>query len=249
MQQILIGTNSLDTLYDIHVEGDVEPNPAFSGYSAVLKILSARHKQRYVETLGRVTLGSDSAETVPAGGTVVVDGVVYLTSCFPENVALIGCSELSNLPSGLIVASGLHTLPNKWFFHVPVLLKNKTHTDILISPKTVLAEMYSVQQVMEVPQRGNTSQVLAESTKPQINIDYGDSPLPSEWKNRISALLNEIPDVFSLHDMDYGHTDKVKHRIKLSNETPFKHRPRPVHPHDVSAVRKHLQELLNAGNN
>lgn len=99
MLQILIGTNSLDTLYDIHVEGDeVEPNPTFSGYRAVLKILSARHKQRCVETLGRVTLGSDGAETVPAGGTAVVDGVVYLTSCFLENVAVIGFSELSNLP-------------------------------------------------------------------------------------------------------------------------------------------------------
>ncbi len=48
-------------------------------------------------------------------------------------------------------------------------------------------------------------------------------------------------------DMDFGHTDKVKHRIKLSDETPFKHRPRPIHPQDVSAVRKHLQELLGAG--
>ncbi len=50
-----------------------------------------------------------------------------------------------------------------------------------------------------------------------------------------------MPEVFASYDMDYGHTDKVKHRIKLSNETPFKHRPRPIHPQDVDAVRKHLQ--------
>ncbi len=184
---------------------------------------------------------------MPGGGTAVVDGVVYLTSCFPENVALIGCSELSNLPVGLVIASGLHTLPNKRFFHVPVLLKNETHADIVISPKTVLAEMYSVQQVMEVPQRGDTSQVLAESTKPHINIDFGDLPLPTERKSRISALLNSMPEVFALYNMDFGHTNKVKHCIKLRDETPFKHRPRPIHPQDVSAVRKHLQELLDAG--
>lgn len=130
---------------------------------------------------------------------------------------------------------------------MPVLLKNETHADIVISPKTVLAEMYSVQQVIEVPQKGDASQVLAESTKLQINIDFGDSPLPTEWKSRISTLLNAMPDVFALHDMEFGHTDKVKHHIKLSDETPFKHRPRPIHPQDVSAVRKHLQELLNAG--
>ncbi len=56
-----------------------------------------------------------------------------------------------------------------------------------------------------------------------------------------------MPEVFASYDMDYGHTDKVKHRIKLSNETPFKHRPRPIHPQDVDAVRKHLQDLLAAG--
>lgn len=56
-----------------------------------------------------------------------------------------------------------------------------------------------------------------------------------------------MPEVFALHDMDYGHTDKVKHCIKLSDETPFKHHPRPIHPQDIDAIRKHLQELLAAG--
>ncbi len=65
-------------------------------------------------------------------------------------------------------------------------------------------------------------------------------------KSRISALLSSMPEVFALDDMDFGHTDKVKHRIKLSNETPFKHRP-DHSSQDVSAVRKHLQELLGAG--
>ncbi len=51
----------------------------------------------------------------------------------------------------------------------------------------------------------------------------------------------------SLNGLDYGHTDKVKHRIKLNDDTPFKHRARPIHPQDVDAVRKHLQELLEAG--
>ncbi len=57
-----------------------------------------------------------------------------------------------------------------------------------------------------------------------------------------------MPEVFALHDLDYGHTDKVTHRIKLNDEIPFKHRPRPIHPQDIDAVRKHLQDLLAAGN-
>lgn len=56
-----------------------------------------------------------------------------------------------------------------------------------------------------------------------------------------------MPEVFSLHDLDYGHTEKVKHQIKLNDETPFKHRAQPIHPQDIDDVRKHLQELLEAG--
>lgn len=56
-----------------------------------------------------------------------------------------------------------------------------------------------------------------------------------------------MSEVFAQHDLDYGHTDRVKHYIKLSDDTPFKHRPRPIRPEDVDAVGKHLQELLDSG--
>lgn len=59
--------------------------------------------------------------------------------------------------------------------------------------------------------------------------------------------LSTMPEVFAQHDSDFGRTDKVKHQIKLSDETPFKHRPRPICPQDLDAVRRHLQELSEAG--
>ncbi|KAK7933302.1 hypothetical protein WMY93_004198 [Mugilogobius chulae] len=66
-------------------------------------------------------------------------------------------------------------------------------------------------------------------------------------RERITSKLNSIPDVFAKHDLDFGRTDKVKHQIKLSDPTPFKQRPRPIHPQDVDAVRNHLRELLESG--
>lgn len=56
-----------------------------------------------------------------------------------------------------------------------------------------------------------------------------------------------MPEVFAQNDLDFGRTDRVKHQNKLLDETQFKHRARPIHPHDLEAVRKHLQELLQAG--
>lgn len=57
--------------------------------------------------------------------------------------------------------------------------------------------------------------------------------------------LNGMPEDFAQHDLDFGWTDKVAHRIKLSDETPFKQRPWPIHPADIEAVHKHIQELLD----
>lgn len=82
--------------------------------------------------------------------------------------------------------------------------------------------------------------------KPKNNFDFGDSPISNEWKEWIIEKLNSMPDVFAQHDLDFGRTDKIKHHIKLSDETPFKHKARPIHPQDIEAVRKHLQELLDA---
>lgn len=56
-----------------------------------------------------------------------------------------------------------------------------------------------------------------------------------------------MPEVFAQHDLDFGRMDQVRHHIKLSDDTPFKLRARPIHPQDIEAVRKHIQEFLDAG--
>lgn len=71
--------------------------------------------------------------------------------------------------------------------------------------------------------------------------------LSCEWKRRVTDLIYTMSDVFTLHDLDYGHTDKVKHCINLRNSTPFKQQARPINSQDADPVRKHLKELLHAG--
>lgn len=80
----------------------------------------------------------------------------------------------------------------------------------------------------------------------KLTFDFVDSPLPEEWKERITKKLNSVSEVFALCDLDYGHTTEVKHRIRLSDPSPFKQRPRPIHPSDYEAVRLHLKELQDA---
>ncbi|KAK7945555.1 hypothetical protein WMY93_001283 [Mugilogobius chulae] len=87
----------------------------------------------------------------------------------------------------------------------------------------------------------------AKSTSSHLNLNFGDSPITSEWRERVTEKLNAIGEVFSHHDLDFGCTDRVKHHITLHDETPFKQRARPIHPQDIAAVRRHLRELLEAG--
>lgn len=83
-------------------------------------------------------------------------------------------------------------------------------------------------------------------TPAPLNLNFGDSPIPPEWKERVTSKLSAMSEVFSHHDLDFGCTNKVKHHITLHDETPFKQRARPIHPQDNAAVRRHLRELLEA---
>lgn len=102
------------------------------------------------------------------------------------------------------MASSPFTLPVKRTYRMPVLLRNETQSDITIPPKPVLAEIHAVQQVME---KEHSAVSNVPETK-EMKFDFGESPLPPEWKERITKPLNSMPEVFAQHDLDYGHTDK-----------------------------------------
>lgn len=80
-----------------------------------------------------------------------------------------------------------------------------------------------------------------------LRFNFDDCPAPAEWEERITQKLNSMPEVFAQNDFDFGKTNQVKYQIKLSDETPFKHRACSIQLHDVEAVQKHLQELLQTG--
>lgn len=105
---------------------------------------------------------------------------------------------MPSFPGGLLIASGLHSLPVKCFFSLPVVLKNETQSNTVIPPKTVIAELHAVQQVIDKPLASDASETPENPRSPQITFDFGDSPLPSEWKEWISALLNSMPEGFQI---------------------------------------------------
>ena len=68
-----------------------------------------------------------------------------------------------------------------------------------------------------------------------------------EEQNEMKNLIIDYGLLFALKDLDLGKTDKVKHSIKLTDNTPFKERYRRIPPHQYEEVKQHLKEMLEIG--
>ncbi|KAL3967235.1 hypothetical protein ACER0C_029268 [Sarotherodon galilaeus] len=247
---ILVGTNTLDVAYSKHCDTHSEQSflPTGSGYIAVYKILQCRHVQNSTDQYAPVILKSDQPHTITAGQTAVLEGCLVTRLFQGEKAVILEHPTSSSLPGGLMVKTCLVDLPQRRPCFLPVVVSNESDHEIHIPARAIIAEISAFQEVISKEQHIQYSDQSKESLPPsQPQYNFGDSPLTPDWKERIVQKLNTIPEVFAKHDLDFGRTDKVKHQIKLSDPTPFKQRPRPIHPQDLDAVRKHLQELLDSG--
>lgn len=249
---VLIGTNTLDVLYDQYSKSKSHnhQSPLF-GYKAVLKTLELRQKQTTDGNLGLVRSQSKEHAVIPAGQTVVLEGSVTSHGLHSDKWVVVQYPIMSSLLGGIIVKSCLFTLPTRQPCHLPVVLTNETERNVTIPPSCVIAELHVVQSVhskeQSVSSPGSAVYGHTPDQKSELAFNFGESPIPQEWKERITEMLKGMPEVFAQHELDFGRTQQVKHHINLTDETLFKHRARPIHPKDLDAVRTHLQVLLESG--
>lgn len=244
---LLIGTNTLDLVFESLSLANTDLSILPYGYRVVLSVLQQRHKQKEDDSLGLVTLSGKEPEVIPAGQSRVLEGLVHAKTEHSGGWVVVETPSTSSLPGGVLVTNCLLTLAEKPSQKLPVVLRNESKHDIVIPAKSVIAEMHAIQEIIPNSQITEQSKQTPSSNPAELNLNFADSPVPAEWKERITQKLSAMSEVFALHDTDFGCTNKVKHQIKLSDETPFKHRPRPVRPQDLDAVRRHLQELSDAG--
>ncbi|KAG7453802.1 paraneoplastic antigen Ma3-like [Solea senegalensis] len=209
---VLIGMNTLEPLYNQYIGSEYTNfQPTGHGYKAVLKLLQIRHQQHQVGSNGVVRLASKAPILVPAGHTTLIDGSIHTSMLFPGQWALVE-HPASPLPGGLCVKSSLIMLPSQPQEKITVILSNESDQDVTIPPLSTIAELAVSPQILS--HTVSTSRSSSE-TSPTLKLDFGESPIPPEWKRRITEMLNNIPDVFAPSDMDFGCTDKPA----LINET------------------------------
>ena len=68
-----------------------------------------------------------------------------------------------------------------------------------------------------------------------------------ENKERALNLLAEYHDNFELEDGEMGCTEAAEHKIKVTNQKPFKERPRNIPSGLLDEVKDNLNHMLNVG--
>ena len=80
----------------------------------------------------------------------------------------------------------------------------------------------------------------------KLDLEGIKSWSPEEQKE-VKDLIIMYGSLFALKDLDLDKIDKVKHSIKLTNNTPFKEKYRRIPPHQYVEVKQHLKEMLEIG--
>lgn len=81
----------------------------------------------------------------------------------------------------------------------------------------VMGHMYLTGSVTAVPLDKSASSDFDANL-----INFGDSPVPQELKERLRQKLSQQSKVFSLTEWDAGLAKGVEHTIRLSDPIPFR---------------------------
>ena len=108
-------------------------------------------------------------------------------------------------------------------------MSNLSSNAVVIDPGAVLCQVQTCELVSGLPE-GEDNVIPDEAWLKKIDIS--DPKLTAEQREDILRLVSSWHDVFSKHDIDVGLTGLVKHRINLTDFSPFKQRHRQI-PHSM----------------
>lgn len=244
---LLIGTNVLLRLYEQLLE-QAGPEFMHSLHTKELALIF-QHIARTHEDDNHpypVRLHSANPVTIPAKQRCCIMGNIRLKNNSRNLTFVLEPHEKHHLPGGVFLEASLVDIPFKASSKVHVVLHNLSEHPVTLQPRQVVAQVCAAQHVEPLsPNRYAPHHANPAGASLEFNLN--DSPIPEYWKERITTKLRSVSEVFAADGLSYGHTRAVKHHIRLHDETPFKERPRPIHPSDREAVKNHLKELLDAG--
>ena len=134
---------------------------------------------------------------------------------------------------------------------VPVCLCNMSTHTVEIPAKTVVGQVIPANQVPPVVHPTRTAKETTKIAPKGWVLEALDLQGLKEWpeseQKRARELLLKWEHLFAHSDLDLVKTALIKHKIRLTEQTPFKERYRCIPHHMINDVRAHIQEMLDIG--
>ena len=132
----------------------------------------------------------------------------------------------------------------------PVCLHNVGACAIEVPAKTIIGQIVPANQVPRVVHPTRTATEMKYPAQKRWVLEALDlqglkESLESEQQAR--ELLLKWEHLLAYSDLDLGKTALTKHKIKLTDQMPFKEHYRCISPHMYNDVRAHIQEMLDIG--
>ncbi|KAL4007883.1 hypothetical protein ACER0C_001735 [Sarotherodon galilaeus] len=199
---------------------------------------------------GTVWFTQTKPVTIRPGGVAKVIGAPKFQGVLSTQTILVDSPDdpanESRFPNGLLVRPELQTSTGVTAKRITVLVRNMSAREITLTRGTPIAHLFPVDVVSSPPGK-EESEVKSPGKLSSSSFNFGDSPVPKEWKERLVTKMMERSEVFSLHEFDVGCSKSTQHTIQTTEDKPFRERSRRLPPADVEALRQHLSQLKNAG--
>ena len=134
---------------------------------------------------------------------------------------------------------------------VPICLCNMSACAMEIPAKTVVGQVMPANQIPLVVHLTRITEETAIKTPKGWVLEALYLQGLKEWseseQKQARELLLKWEHLFVHNDLDLGKTALIKHKIRLTDQTPFKERYRHIPPHMHDDVRAHIQEMLDIG--
>ena len=245
---VLLGTNILNELMDsckiIHGQKYLQTAKLQTPWYLAFRAITVREKEliRNKNRLAVVRSAEVSKIVLGPNESKDIRGYTDREIDHQPTSAILHESEESSLPSYIDITPSVITYDKTKKADVIVNITNLTTNSVVISPKSILCEIQPV-TVDESVYHKIENEAL-EKVFENIHID---PKLTQEQRKRLEDILIKHQDIFSKDDTDIGHCDKIKHRIDLTDEVPFKQPHRRIPPSMIEEVRQHLEQLLASG--
>ena len=125
-----------------------------------------------------------------------------------------------------------------------VTVSNLTCQTVVIPPSAVL-EGLQEEEIEEMPELEEAEKFCDDAAK--VDLSLTEENLTTDQFREFKAKLQAWDSLFAKDDLDLGHTDAIKHNIKLTDNNPFKQRFWRIPPSMFQKLQQHLQQTLDCG--